>query len=291
MRSPVERQDDKNSIFQPAILGDIEFQEVTFTYPDHNKPALNKVSFKIKAGEKVAIIGKIGSGKSTIQKLLMALYTPQDGKILIDGVDHNQIDVVDLRSNMGYIPQDANLFYGTIRENILLGAPNISEEQLHRALETSGLSKMINNESMGIDLPVGEQGRFLSGGQRQMVSAARGIANDTPIYLFDEPTTSLDTSSEAEFLRRVQPMLEPKTLILVTHKMHLLTLVDRVIVMDNGKIILDGAKEQILNQLSPKTENSKKTENSDNGEMTATFINPVTKAQSRRSKRTIEVKK
>ena len=291
MRSPVERQDDKNSIFQPAILGDIEIQEVTFTYPDHNTPAFNKVSFKIKAGEKVAIIGKIGSGKSTIQKLLMALYTPQDGKILIDGVDHNQIDVVDLRSNMGYIPQDANLFYGTIRENILLGAPNISEEQLHRALETSGLSKMINNESMGIDLPVGEQGRFLSGGQRQMVSAARGIANDTPIYLFDEPTTSLDTSSEAEFLRRVQPMLEPKTLILVTHKMHLLTLVDRVIVMDNGKIILDGAKEQILNQLSPKTENSKKTENSDNGEMTATFINPVTKAQSRRSKRTIEVKK
>jgi ATP-binding cassette subfamily C protein LapB len=252
MQMPVERPEGKKFVRRESIKGDIEFQDVVFTYPDAQKGALNKTSFKIKAGEKVGIIGKNGSGKTTIEKMILGLYEPSEGSILIDGIDINQIDPVDLRKNIGYVPQDVILFNGTVKENIVYKYPAIDDASILKAAKISGTDEFINSHPLGFDMPVYERGDGISGGQRQSIAIARAFLLDSPIMILDEPTNSLDNTTENRIKRLLDKNIKNKTVILVTHKISLLSLVDRLIVIDNGKVIIDGEKNSVLAQLQGK---------------------------------------
>lgn len=250
MKLPVERTPGKNYIHRPLIRGDIEFRNVTFAYPEQSIPALKNVSFKISQGERVGIIGRIGSGKSTLEKLILGIYEPNDGSVWVDGVDLQQIDPADLRRNIGYIPQDVMLFFGSVKDNIVLGAPYVDDAMMLRAAEIAGVTEFVNRHPQGFDMQIGERGEGLSGGQRQSVANARALLLDPPIFIMDEPSNSLDNRSEENFKKRLAAQLGKHTLLLVTHRASLLTLVDRLIVMDNGQIIADGPKEQVMQALS-----------------------------------------
>jgi len=252
MQMPVERPEGKKFVRRETIKGDIEFQDVVFSYPEAQKGALNKVSFKIKAGEKVGIIGKNGSGKTTIEKMILGLYEPEEGSILIDGIEINQIDPVDLRKSIGYVPQDVVLFNGTVKENIVYRYPAIDDLSILKAAKMSGTDDFVNSHPLGFDMPVYERGDGISGGQRQSIAIARAFLLDSPIMILDEPTNSLDNTTEAKIKNLLAQNLENKTTILVTHKSSLLSLVDRLIVLDNGKVVLDGAKQSVLAQLQGK---------------------------------------
>ena len=250
MNLEVERPPDKNFVQRPFFKGNIEFRNLVFAYPGQDVPALNNISFKINQGERVGIIGRIGSGKTTIEKLLLGLYDPTEGSIWVDGLDLQQVDPADLRRNVGYVPQDATLFFGTVKDNIVLGAPYVDDAAVFRAAEISGVSEFVLRHPKGYDMPIGERGEGISGGQRQSISIARSLLLDPPILMMDEPSNSLDNRSEEAFKARLAPHLDDRTLIIVTHRASLLTLVNRLIVMDNGRIIADGPKEQVLEALS-----------------------------------------
>jgi len=249
MHTPVERPAGKAFIERKTIKGSLEFKNVSFRYPEQMIEALDRVTFKVNAGEHVAIIGRIGSGKSTIEKLLLGLYEPTNGAILIDGIDSRQLDPVDLRRNIGYIPQDCFLFYGSVRDNIVMGMPHAEDQAILRAAEIAGVTEFTNKNPSGFNLQVGERGERLSGGQRQSVSVARALLRDPPILVLDEPTNSMDNTTEELFKNKLLETIEHKTLILVTHRASLLSLVDRVIVMDSGRIMADGSKENVLTAL------------------------------------------
>ena len=249
MDQEVERPQDKQFIQHALIEGAIEFIDVVFTYPDESKPALNGVSFKIKAGEKIGIIGRIGSGKSTIEKLILAFYRPDSGSILIDGIDITQLDPAELRRNINYVPQDVILFSGDVRENIAYKAPYIDDVHILKAAKTAGVDDFIKTHPSGYSLKVNEGGTSLSGGQRQSIGVARALLTPSPIYLFDEPTNAMDSSTEATLLRRLKENTIQNTLIVVTHKMSILQLVDRLIVIENGKLVADGKKEAVIEAL------------------------------------------
>lgn len=250
MTLPVERPPGKSFVHRPSFRGEIEFRGVTFAYPGQEIPALNNTSFKINAGERVGIIGRIGSGKTTIEKLLLGLYQPNEGSIWIDGIDLQQIDPADLRRSVGHVPQDVTLFFGNVRENIVLGAPYVDDAVMLRAADLAGVNEFVLRHPKGFDMPVGERGEGLSGGQRQSISIARALLLDPPILIMDEPSNSLDNRSEESFKARLSAHLRGQTLILVTHRASLLSLISRLIVMDNGRIIADGPKEQVLEALS-----------------------------------------
>ena len=250
MNLPVERPANKSFVHRPVILGSIEFRDVTFAYPGHKVPALANVSFKIAAGERVGMIGRIGSGKSTIEKLILGLYKPTSGSILVDGVDVSQIDPATLRRNIGYVPQDIVLFFGTVKENILFAAPYADDAAMLRAAEIAGVTEFIHPSEQGFDLAIGERGEGLSGGQRQTVAIARALLLDPPVLIMDEPTNALDNRSEENFKTRLGNTLGGKTFVLVTHRASLLTLVPRLIVLDGGKIVADGPKEQVMQALA-----------------------------------------
>jgi ATP-binding cassette subfamily C protein LapB len=250
MQTPVERPEGRSFVHRPEFNGTLEFKNVTFTYPEAKTSALSDVSFKIEAGEKVGIIGRIGSGKSTIERLLLGLYDPDQGSVLVDGTDVRQIDPADLRRSVGVVPQDVYLFFGTVKENIALGAPYADDTAILRAARISGVDEFISKHPLGLDLPVGERGMTLSGGQRQAVAVARALLLDPPILLLDEPTSAMDNTTEGRFKARLGTVLTNKTLILVTHRGSLLTLVDRLIVMDGGRIVADGPKEIVMEALS-----------------------------------------
>ena len=250
MHLPVERPANKSFVHRPVIRGEIEFRNVTFSYPGQQTPALSNVSFKLGVGERVGLIGRIGSGKSTVEKLVLALYQPNSGSILIDGVDINQIDPATLRKNIGYVPQDVVLFYGTVKENILFSAPYAADAAMLRAAEISGVTEFVHPSAQGFDLRIGERGEGLSGGQRQTVAIARALLLDPPISIMDEPTNALDNRSEENFKAKLDKALAGKTFMLVTHRASLLTLVPRLIVLDNGRVVADGPKEQVMQALS-----------------------------------------
>ena len=250
MKLPVERPDGKKFIKRENFKGKIEFQNVTFSYPGSEYNALENVSFKIEAGEKIGILGRNGSGKTTIEKLILGLYTPTNGSILIDGVDINQIDPVDLRKNIAYIPQDVLLLNGTVRENIVYKAPYVDDETILKAIEAGGVDDFINSNPLGADLPVQERGDGLSGGQRQSVAISRAFLLDSPIVLLDEPTNSLDNTTENKIKALLRKNIQGKTTVLVTHKVSLLNMVDRLIVLDNAHVIIDGKKDIVLAKLN-----------------------------------------
>ncbi len=249
MTLPVEREPGKKFLHRPVFKGSIEFKNISFSYPDQPIKALDNVSFKINAGERVGFIGRIGSGKSTIEKLMMSLYEAQEGSILIDGTDIRQIDPSDLRRQIGYVPQDISLMFGSVKDNITLGARFADDASILHAAEVAGVTNFVNKHPAGFDLPVGERGGALSGGQRQSIAVARALLLSPPIYIMDEPSNSMDNSTEEAFKQRFSSQLNAQTLILVTHRSSLLTLIDRLIVMDGSKIVADGAKEQVLEAL------------------------------------------
>lgn len=249
VNKPMERPIAKEFVKRPSLKGNIEFKNVSFKYPDSEAFALDDVSFKIDEGEKVAFIGKIGSGKSTITKLLLKLYEPQSGSILIDGIDISQIDPTDLRKSMAYVPQDIHLFRGTLKNNILGSYRFIDDEWLLNCSRKSTTDDFVKLHPMGYDMQIGERGLGLSGGQRQSVGIARALIGQADIYLFDEPTNAMDQSTESKVLNNLKDDIKKKTLILVTQKMNMVDLTTRVIVMNNGKKVLDGKKEEILKKL------------------------------------------
>lgn len=250
MQLPPERAVGKSLLHRPDLQGSVEFQSVSFNYPEQTIAALTNISFKIEPGERVGIIGRIGSGKSTIQRLILGLYQPTTGSILLDGAALNQIDPSELRHQIGYVGQDALLFYGNIKYNITLGAPYISDDAILRAAQISGVDDFVKTHPEGYDRQVGERGEKLSGGQRQAIAIARAILLDPPIVLLDEPSSAMDDRSENHFKNLIMPHLAKKTLILVTHKGSMLSLVDRLIVMDGGHLIVDGPKDAVLKSLA-----------------------------------------
>ncbi|MFT6987201.1 MAG: ATP-binding cassette subfamily C protein LapB [Psychromonas sp.] len=231
------------------LEGSIVIDHVGFHYPNIEKPALYPLSIKVKPGEKIAIIGRNGSGKSTLAKLMLGLFQPTLGSVRYDGLHQGQIHPSDLRRNFGYLPQDIVLFHGSIKDNILFGTRQVTEYQLIRAVQLSGVSMFTDLESGGLDQQVGEGGKSLSRGQRQAVALARAILNDPQILLLDEPTASLDARSEKLFMKSMAQTVKERTVFLITHKMHLLQLVDRIIVLDKGHLVADGDKDIILEQL------------------------------------------
>nr|WP_315197011.1 type I secretion system permease/ATPase [uncultured Aquabacterium sp.] len=250
MAQPVERPADKTFIHQPELRGEIEFRHVAFAYPGRQESSLDDISFKVNPGEKVALIGKVGSGKTTLQKLILGLYQPTGGAVLIDGIDMRQLDPADLRRNMGHVAQDVTLFYGSLRENITFGMPHATDDAILAAVDTAGLSDFVRRHPQGFDLQVGERGELLSGGQRQSVGIARAVLHNSPILLLDEPTSAMDFSTEALVTQRMQAHCQGKTVVLVTHRTSMLSFVDRVIVVDQGKIVADGPRERIMQALS-----------------------------------------
>lgn len=244
-----ERDEEKTFIKRPSFSGEVRFNKVSFAYPGEEHPSIETVSFTIKSRERVAIIGRMGSGKTTVQKLMMGLFQPTAGSVLIDGIDIKQLDPADLRHGVGYVPQDVSLFFGSVKDNIAYGTPHATDQQIVRAAEHSGVTSFVNKHPMGFQRPVGERGAFLSGGQRQSIGVARALIKDPSIYLFDEPSTGMDNSTEAKLKQSLMQVTQGKTVVLVTHKTSLLDLVDRIIVLENGKLIADGSKESVLDAL------------------------------------------
>ena len=249
MAKEVERPIGSAFLSRPRLQGDIEFRGVSFAYPEQTSPLLKDVSFRIEAGEHVAVLGRVGSGKTTLAKLLLALYRPSSGAILVDGVDLRQLDPAELRRGIGHVSQDVTLFYGTLRENIVLGSPLADDEAILRAIRISGMEDLINAHPQGVDMQVGERGSRLSGGQRQSVGIARSVIHEPAILLLDEPTSAMDQSTERTIKTRLASFQQGRTTILITHRTSLLELVDRILVLDQGRVVADGPKEQVLEAL------------------------------------------
>ncbi|HSV83403.1 MAG TPA: type I secretion system permease/ATPase, partial [Ramlibacter sp.] len=246
MAKEVERPDEARFLARGRLQGGIEFRDVSFTYPGQERPALRNVNLRINPGERVAILGRVGSGKSTLQRLILGLYRPSSGAVLADGIDLRQLDPSELRRQIGYVEQKVTLFYGTLRENITIAAPLAGDEDLVRATRLAGLADLVNTHPHGFDLMIGERGESLSGGQRQAVALARAVANEPPILLLDEPTSAMDHSTELAVRRNLAAYAQGRTLLIVSHRSSMLELADRIIVVDGGQIVADGPRSQVI---------------------------------------------
>jgi ATP-binding cassette, subfamily C, bacterial LapB len=253
MRLPTEREHNRPYVPNHQVTGKIGLHELSFAYPTKENDAahrvLKNINLQFRSGERVAILGRIGSGKSTILRLLAGLYQPSEGMVEVDGIDLRQIDPADFRSSVGFVSQEPRLFNGTLRDNVLMGR-TISTQQLSQVAKITGLDRVISSHPKGWDLAVGEMGSLLSGGQRQLVALARCLVTQPRILLMDEPTSSMDAQSEIMFLRQLKEAVGDCTLIMVTHRPAVLELVTRVMVIDAGKVVLDGGKTQVLAALS-----------------------------------------
>ncbi len=247
MDLPVERPKGREFLSRPIQAGEIEFKDVSFAYPDAAVPALNGVSFKINPGERVAFLGPIGSGKSTIAKLLIGLYEPNEGSVLIDGTDVRQIDPADVRRNIGSVLQDVLLFHGAVRDNIAMSAPYADDAMILKAAKMAGADDFISQHPHGYAMQVGERGVNLSGGQRQTIALARALLTDPKVLMMDEPTSMMDMASERMFVERLKHSFHDKTLLVITHRPSLFQAVDRLIVLGQGQIRADGPRDEILN--------------------------------------------
>jgi ATP-binding cassette subfamily C protein LapB len=249
MTLPQERQTKQRPIERTRLKGALTVHQVTFRYPEQSSPALAAVNFKMHAGEHIGIIGRSGSGKSTLARLIMSFYAPEEGQLLLDGLDLCQLDVADLRHQIGYVAHDLPLLAGSLRDNLTLGARYVSDERMLEVAEMTGVSDLARKHPQGYDRPVGERGQLLSGGQRQCVLMARALLLDPPILLFDEPTSAMDNTTEEILRGRLHAWAQNRTLLLITHRTSMLSLVDRLIVLDNGHIVADGPKETVIDAL------------------------------------------
>lgn len=249
MSMPDEQEEGKRYIHRPIIQGHIALDKVTFHYPDAPMASIRDLTLNITPGEKVAIIGRIGSGKTTLERLIMGLYKPTEGHVRIDDTDMEQLHHVDVRRNIGCVPQDSNLFYGSVRDNITLGRPLVDDRDVMDAANRAGVTTFTQQDPAGLERQVGEGGGLLSGGQRQSVAIARAFLGRPPVLLMDEPTSAMDNRSEMHIKHQLSQLLPSETLILITHKTSMLDIVDRVIVMEKGSIIADGPKAQVLSDL------------------------------------------
>ncbi|OBS99702.1 ABC transporter [Vibrio tasmaniensis] len=249
MSMPDEQEEGKRYIHRPIIQGRIALDKVTFHYPDSPVASVRDLSLTITPGEKVAIIGRIGSGKTTLERLIMGLYKPTEGHVRIDDTDMEQLHHVDVRRNIGCVPQDSNLFYGSVRDNITLGRPLVDDRDVMDAANRAGVTAFTQQDPAGLERQVGEGGGLLSGGQRQAIAIARAFLGRPPVLLMDEPTSAMDNRSEMHIKHQLSQLLPRETLILITHKTSMLDIVDRVIVMEKGSIIADGPKAQVLSDL------------------------------------------
>ena len=254
MQLPLEREPQRNYVVRPLLRGGLGLRQAGFAYPptgqDRPPQVLSQVELRFAPGERVAILGRIGSGKSTVLRLLAGLYQPTEGRVEVDGLDLRQIDPVDYRDQIGFVAQDPRLFAGTLRDNVLLGRAQADGARLQQVAALTGLDRLVASHPQGWDLPVGERGALLSGGQRQLVALARCLVTSPRILLMDEPTSSMDAQSEALFLQRLAAVAGDRTLVMVTHRPAVLELVTRVVVMDAGRVVMDGPKAAVLAALS-----------------------------------------
>lgn len=246
MMLPGERDERRQYVRRPSFKGNIEIQDVCFNYPGTDVQSLRSLKLSVKAGERVGIIGKVGSGKSSLAKLLIGLYQPTEGSILIDGINSAQIDPADTRSHIAFLSQEPQLMRGSIRENLCYRNPRVSDDQMLKVAQISGVDQFVGQLSGGYDTQVGEQGLWLSGGQRQAIALGRAILLDEPIVVLDEPTSHMDNATEQYVKRQLYHYTRDKTLIVITHKLSLLDLVDRLIVMEAGQVLLDGPKAEVI---------------------------------------------
>ncbi|KXF82363.1 type I secretion system permease/ATPase [Enterovibrio coralii] len=249
MNMPSEQEEGQRYIHRPIIRGKIEFDRVNFNYPNSEVASLRDVSFTILPGEKVAIIGRIGSGKTTMSRLLMGLYRPTAGSVRIDETDISQIHGIDIRRNIGCVPQDPTLFFGSIRDNITLGRPLADDRDILDAANRSGVTTFTQRDPAGLERQVGEGGNQLSGGQRQAIAIARAMLGRPPVLLMDEPTSAMDNRSEQYIKQQLSTLRRDETLIINTHKTGMLDVVDRIIVVEQGSIVADGPKHVVLQAL------------------------------------------
>lgn len=249
VQKEAERPAGHEFVERPRFQGKIEFKNVSFNYPGTDIPALKDVSFVIHPGEKVALIGRIGSGKSTIAKLILKLYEPTSGTILIDDIDLTQIDPADMRRYTSYVPQEIHLFKGTIKDNIISSEQHPDMSDVIYAAEVSGVEEFVKSHPMGYDMPIGERGYGLSGGQKQSVGIARALMQRSSVMIMDEPSNAMDQTSESILLSKLKEALKEQTLLLITQKYSLLDMTERIIVMHHSKVLLDGKKEDVLRQL------------------------------------------
>lgn len=254
MAQPTERSGDRNYVPLTTFSGAMGLHDVGFAYPttgEGNAPKVLKgVNMRLRAGERVAVLGRIGSGKSTVLRLLAGLYLPSEGMVDVDGIDLRQIDPAEFRARVGFVPQEPRLFHGTLRDNVLMGRAHIDAARLVEVARLTGLDRVISAHPLGWDLPVGEMGGLLSGGQRQLVALARSLVTQPKLLLMDEPTSSMDAQSEMAFLRQLRDAAVDCTFVVVTHRPAVLELVSRIVVMDAGRLVLDGPRDQVLAALS-----------------------------------------
>lgn len=249
MQSPSEREDGRHYLDYERLSGKIDFDDVSFNYPGVEQSALKNVSLTIQPGEKIAIIGRIGAGKTTLEKLILGLYKPTSGAVRLDGFDLPQLHPSTIRNNIGCVPQDFSLFYGTIRQNIQLGHPHATDAQILKAANRAGVSQFTNHDPNGLERQVGEGGRNLSGGQRQSIALARALLQEPPILILDEPTANMDNRSESIVKRELVNLPAETTMLLITHRTSMLDIVNRIIVLEQGMIVADGPRDLVLQQL------------------------------------------
>ena len=249
MTQETERANAASFVHRPEFRGDIELRDVHFQYGEKGPEALKGVSVKVNAGDHVVVLGRVGSGKTTLHKLLLGLYAPTKGAVFLDGIDLRQLDPADVRRSVGYVAQNCMLFYGTLRENIAIGAPYADDRAIVEAARIAGLSEFVDRHPMGFDMIIGERGETLSGGQLQGVSIARAVLMNPPMLLLDEPTSSMDFSSERDLMLRLREYARGKTMVIVTHRSSLIELASRILVLDDGKVVADGPRDEVVEAL------------------------------------------
>ena len=238
----------RSRLSRPHLLGSIEFKNVSYTFPGASSPIIRNLSLKIPAGQKVAIVGRMGSGKSTMSRLISGLIEPSEGSVLIDGVDLRQIDKSDVRRNVGVMLQETWLFSGTVKENLQMGFYEYDDAHVLNIAKISGVDDFVASHPQGYDMELRERGEGLSGGQRQSINLARALLHDPNLLVLDEPTSSMDTATEKSVIGRLKAWAGVRTLVMVTHRNTLLELADRVLVMDQGAVVIDTTPEKLKAQ-------------------------------------------